>query len=1055
MSKEIQSLAVLSTRDQQQFKNIVQLYDQRIYKRALKLTETMLKKYPKQCDLLSMKAFIIGALYPGNKDERHNEAYECAKEAIKQNMKSPMSWHCLGTLYKGDFDYNEAIKCFKTALRFDKEDLVVLRDLATCYIQIRNYSGFREIRNEMKRLRPDIRANWIASALGNHFCGYINSSVNCLLSINQFGITDGALAPSNVSTPDESNFGALFPFLDPFQRSELLLYFVRVLLDGKKYQQTYNLLRANREFILDKNDYYTVMGNLLIKCNQNYTAECAECFERLLCMYPDDDFALFGCMLTDKSLRNVVLPPPHASTQLIQGFKLQHCGEDQQPSSEGEAVLPICGIRSGFFHTRGTSGIMYYPLLVNDSVGRNKGLESKRLSSRESRNSYGYKQSEGLHNRVLEFIIYDDCELDANRVEYENSMRRIQGFFQEKRSQFPASDTIVRLELAFLRGEDFSRAFRAYVSRKLVSRITGLKSLITYLIQLDGRKKDLIHNELVNMVKESEESYERGGFDKHELVTLYYIYSQHLDCMGLPQDGLGYIEKAIGLDDSRPDGFNIKRRLLKHLFRFEEAFEAIDHARLMEKNDKYLNTRTVCASLEIGNFEKAKELLQIFMAHMHDKSKSKGGEQVMTTESEIRNLQIIWYEKRSAMFRELLDTTGDGYLMAFDHYLRLMDSMEIMKTDQYDYHLYCLRKLTLCRYLDFINMQDKIFCSKNYRSVSLVFWRKLWMNISRIKHDRLELPSIKEKEKQGGKNKAKSSGEAEGLKETVEFIKSHEECWKKTREIINNYRSDCIFYAPSYIPTYVQYYCSQRVLDKLSLETCILVCSQSVYRTFVLEKSYLSEGQVGMLPVLLAHFCKNLLPYIKDGHECISKEYRACIKEAVSEQLQALTGTKHLEIENIGACIQNYISGLNVSKISDIESLSNLVKLSIVDSSFRDIEAYLDDMDIDLHRFTGVFNQQIFNLVKLLLIRSIQSGNSDTEPLNACQSQVLEKIATNPRAKLLNRILSSYNIQTRSFVHNQSQDCCGISILKTERLKDQILKEVMDISNLPILALSI
>ncbi|XP_664876.1 hypothetical protein [Cryptosporidium hominis TU502] len=99
MSKEIPSLATLSTRDQQQFKNIVQLYDQRIYKRSLKLTETMLKKYPKQGDLLSMKAFILGAMHPESKDEKHKEAYECAKEAIKQNMKNPMSWHCLGTLY--------------------------------------------------------------------------------------------------------------------------------------------------------------------------------------------------------------------------------------------------------------------------------------------------------------------------------------------------------------------------------------------------------------------------------------------------------------------------------------------------------------------------------------------------------------------------------------------------------------------------------------------------------------------------------------------------------------------------------------------------------------------------------------------------------------------------------------------------------------------------------------------------------------------------------------------------------------------------------------------
>ncbi|KAH8582561.1 n-terminal acetyltransferase [Cryptosporidium sp. chipmunk genotype I] len=1059
MSKEIPSLTTLSTRDQQQFKNIVQLYDQRIYKRSLKLTDAMLKKYPKQGDLLSMKAFILGAMHPESRDEKHKEAYECAKEAIKQNMRNPMSWHCLGTLYKGDFDYNEAIKCFKTALKFDKEDLVVLRDLATCFAQIRNYQGFRDIRNEIKRIRPDIRTNWIASALGNHFCGYINSAINCLLSIDRFGSSDdGSIISKRVSV-DENNYGVLFSFLEPFQRSELLLYFVRVLLDGKKYQQAYNFLRSNKEFILDKTDYYTIMGNLLIKCNKNYTKECSECFNHLLELYPDDEFALFGCMITNKSLKNVVLPPPHIPTHQIKGFDL-HGGEEdkgENVSFGNEPVIPICGIGSNFFHTRGTSGIIYYPLLTNDIVGRNIYLENKKLSSKEIECDYGYKASININNQVLEFIIYEDDELTEKKIEHENSLRRIGQFFKDKKSQFPNSDTILRLELAFSKGEEFLRKFRIYLKNKLGSRITGLKSLIGYLIKFDAKKKFLIHSELNKTVNEYEHLYENGEINKNELITLYFIYSQHLDCMGLPLEGLSYIEKALKLDDTKPDGFNIKRRLLKHLYRFEEATKAIDHARLMDTNDRYLNTRTICACLENGDFDKAEELLKKFMTRISDQSKSKESEIFTSNETEIKSLQMIWYEKRVAKNRELLDLSRDGYVITFDHYLRLLDSMEIMKTDQYDYHLYCLRKMTLCRYLDFINMQDKLFCSSNYRKISIIFWRKIWINISRIVNGKLELPQINcQKDKQ--KNKNKIDDENENLKETLEFIKDLEKCWRKSHEIIQNYRKDCIFYTQSFIPIYIHYYCSQKILGKLSLETCILVCSKSIYRAYTLEKSYIRESQIGIFPVLLVHFYTNIFNYMKNDGDSISKDFGNNIIETIIKQFQKFTGVENLNIDNLNTHFHNYISSMNLNNISDIESLCNLVKISIINGTFNNIESYLDSFDDidDLNKFCGIFNQQITNLVKLLVIRSLISNNSDIESLNLKPSNFLiENYSSFSNSKLLNKIISSYDINTRKFTTNNQKSDNPKFILQVKYLKDQISKEITEISDLPVLALSI
>jgi hypothetical protein len=47
-----------------------------------------------------------------------------------------MSWHVYGQLQKGEKNYVEALKCFKTALKYAPENLTVLRD--TSAVQVRN-----------------------------------------------------------------------------------------------------------------------------------------------------------------------------------------------------------------------------------------------------------------------------------------------------------------------------------------------------------------------------------------------------------------------------------------------------------------------------------------------------------------------------------------------------------------------------------------------------------------------------------------------------------------------------------------------------------------------------------------------------------------------------------------------------------------------------------------------------------------------------------------------------------------------------------------------------
>lgn len=48
-----------------------------------------------------------------------------------------------GLLQRSDKKYDEAIKCYRNALKLDKDNLQILRDLSLLQIQMRDLEGYR------------------------------------------------------------------------------------------------------------------------------------------------------------------------------------------------------------------------------------------------------------------------------------------------------------------------------------------------------------------------------------------------------------------------------------------------------------------------------------------------------------------------------------------------------------------------------------------------------------------------------------------------------------------------------------------------------------------------------------------------------------------------------------------------------------------------------------------------------------------------------------------------------------------------------------------------
>ena len=48
-------------------------------------------------------------------------------------------WHVYGLIYRGEKNYEEAIKCYKHALKYDKDNIQIIRDYSLLQMQMRDF----------------------------------------------------------------------------------------------------------------------------------------------------------------------------------------------------------------------------------------------------------------------------------------------------------------------------------------------------------------------------------------------------------------------------------------------------------------------------------------------------------------------------------------------------------------------------------------------------------------------------------------------------------------------------------------------------------------------------------------------------------------------------------------------------------------------------------------------------------------------------------------------------------------------------------------------------
>ncbi|XP_017912289.1 PREDICTED: N-alpha-acetyltransferase 16, NatA auxiliary subunit isoform X4 [Capra hircus] len=210
------------------FKRILKCYEQKQYKNGLKFCKMILSnpKFAEHGETLAMKGLTLNCL--GKKEE----AYEFVRKGLRNNVKSHVCWHVYGLLQRSDKRYDEAIKCYRNALKLDKDNLQILRDLSLLQIQMRDLEGYRETRYQLLQLRPTQRASWIGYAIAHHLLKDYEMALKLLEEFRQ----TQQVPPSKID----------------YEYSELILYQNQVMREADLFQESLEHIETYEKQICDK-----------------------------------------------------------------------------------------------------------------------------------------------------------------------------------------------------------------------------------------------------------------------------------------------------------------------------------------------------------------------------------------------------------------------------------------------------------------------------------------------------------------------------------------------------------------------------------------------------------------------------------------------------------------------------------------------------------------------------------------------------------------------------------------------------------------------------------
>ncbi|KAG6669387.1 N-terminal acetyltransferase A complex auxiliary subunit NAA15-like [Carya illinoinensis] len=271
---------------------------------------------------------------------------------------------------------------------------------------------------------------------------------------------------------------------------------------------------------------------------------------------------------------------------------------------------------------------------------------------------------------------------------------RLDALYKSLGQQYQWSSAVKRIPLDFLQGNRFQEAAENYI-RPLLTK--GVPSLFSDLSPLYDHpcKVDILEQLMLKLEHSIRTTSKYPGRAEKEppstLMWSLFLLAQHYDRRGQYDIALSKINEAIEHTPTVIDLYSAKSRILKHAGDLAAAAALADEARCMDLADRYINSDCVKRMLQADQVALAEKTAVLF---------TKDGDQ----HNNLHDMQCMWYELASgeSYFRQGdLGRALKKFLAVEKHYADITE-------DQFDFHSYCLRKMTLRAYVEMLRFQDRL-----------------------------------------------------------------------------------------------------------------------------------------------------------------------------------------------------------------------------------------------------------------------------------------------------------------------------------------------------------
>lgn len=258
------------------------------------------------------------------------------------------------------------------------------------------------------------------------------------------------------------------------------------------------------------------------------------------------------------------------------------------------------------------------------------------------------------------------------------------------------STTCLRVPLDVVSGDEFKTLVDELMTRQLTRGVPSLGSDIKALYTKPANVQ-VIEALLLSYIQTLESKKPLVEGEKASVASVqlwtHYFAAQHFDRIGQYDTALAYIERCIKQAPKELDFVQRKARIFKHKGDLQTAAELMDEARQLDLADRYINNKATEYLLHADRVAQADATIALFTRHEGDPQQN------------LFDMQCMWYELEHGQSHLRQQKYGPALKRFFAVEKHFDDFVE----DQFDFHTYCIRKMTLRAYIGMLRLCDGVY----------------------------------------------------------------------------------------------------------------------------------------------------------------------------------------------------------------------------------------------------------------------------------------------------------------------------------------------------------